>query len=96
MKDHPAFIGQVKSHRFEWEYEEWAEDNFSGSVKKVISKGERNTSCIAFDYEKIAAMGIDLVKKKTDSFAEKIPASQDLFADQKKEVLLEPSVPDEF
>ena len=33
-------------------------------TRRVIKKAERNTSCIALDYEKLAAAGIDLDKMK--------------------------------
>ncbi|MEI7980929.1 MAG: DNA primase, partial [Bacteroidota bacterium] len=65
LKDHPAYIGQVKSHRFNYQVESWETDPVSGINHKIIKKAERNTSCIALDYKMIEAMGIDLQRFKT-------------------------------
>ena len=66
LKDHPAYIGQVKSHRFNYQVESWETDPATGINRKIIKKAERNTSCIALDYTIIEAMGIDLEKFKSD------------------------------
>lgn len=65
LKDHPAFIGQVKSHRFAYDVESWETDPVSGISKKIIRRAERNTSCLALDYDVIESMGIDLERFKT-------------------------------
>ncbi len=65
LRDHPSYYGQVKSHRFVYEYEAWETDNMNSTfTKRVIKKAERNTSCIALDYEKLLAVGIDLERTK--------------------------------
>lgn len=64
LRDHPSYIGQIKSHRFCYEQEIWVQDQLSSRVDRRINKAERNTSCIALDYDKIAAMGIDLDKMR--------------------------------
>jgi hypothetical protein len=65
LKDHPAYVGQVKSHRFNYQVESWETDPATGINRKIIKKAERNTSCIALDYTIIEAMGIDLEKFKS-------------------------------
>ena len=76
LKDHPAYIGQVKSHRFIYEVESWETDPVSGVNKKVVKKAERNTSCIALDYGMIEAMGIDLQRfKNAGQMLFDVPAS---------------------
>ena len=65
LRDHPAYIGQVHSHRFEWEVEQWREDpSIPGKVSRFLETASRNTSCIALDYVKIQEMGVDLEKFK--------------------------------
>jgi hypothetical protein len=65
LRDHPSYLGQIKSHRFSYEFEAWEADPFNSQMtRRVIKKAERNTSCIALDYEKLAAAGIDLDKMK--------------------------------
>jgi DNA primase catalytic core len=66
LKDHPSYIGQVKSHRFNYQYEAWEADTVNDVSRRVIHKAERNTSCIALDYTIISLMGIDLERIKTD------------------------------
>jgi hypothetical protein len=65
LKDHPAYIGQVNSHRFLYQVESWRTDPSSGINQRIIEKAERNTSCIALKYKIIEAMGIDLERFKT-------------------------------
>jgi len=65
LKDHPAYIGQIKSHRFNYQVESWETDPATNINHRVIKKAERNTSCIALDYKMIEAMGIDLERFKT-------------------------------
>jgi DNA primase catalytic core len=64
LKDHPSYIGQVKGHRFTYQYEAWESDPATDSTRRVIHKADRNTSCIALDYEIIFKMGIDLERIK--------------------------------
>ena len=90
LRDHPSYLGQIKSHRFLYEFEAWVEDSFNSSVtKRIIKKAERNTSCIALDYEKLAAAGIDLDKMRipqTGAEPTSVPelASQGTLFDAKK------------
>jgi hypothetical protein len=66
LRDHASFLGQVQSHRFTYEFEAWESDPFnSQSTRRVIKKASRNTSCIALDYDILAAKGIDLDKMNT-------------------------------
>jgi len=65
LKDHPSYIGAVKSHRFIYQVESWETDPATGINRKVIQKAERVTSCIVLDYKIIEAMGIDLERFKT-------------------------------
>jgi len=65
LKDHPAYIGQVNSHRFIYQVESWETDPATGFNHKVIKKAERVTSCVALKYKIIEAMGIDLQRFKT-------------------------------
>lgn len=64
LKDHPAYIGQVNSHRFIYQVESWEPDPTSGYNQRVIKKAERVTSCIALKYKIIEGMGIDLQRFK--------------------------------
>lgn len=64
LKDHPAYFGQVRSHRFIYHVEQWETDPITGVNKKTTRKAERNTSCIALDYKVIFDMGIDLERFK--------------------------------
>jgi hypothetical protein len=64
LKDHPAYIGQVNSHRFTYQVESWETDPVTGINRKIIKTAERNTSCIALKYKLIEAMGIDLQQFK--------------------------------
>lgn len=65
LRDHPSYLGQIKSHRFIYEFEAWEQDAFNSTItKRIIKKAERNTSCIALDYDKIAALGVDLDKMR--------------------------------
>lgn len=65
LKDHPAYIGQIKSHRFNYQFEEWENDPFTKNPVRVIKTGSRNTSCVALDYKMIELMGVDLERIKT-------------------------------
>ena len=67
MRDHPSYLGQIKSHRFAYEYEAWETDPMNSTyTRRTIKKAERNTSCLALDYEKLTAIGIDLERIKGD------------------------------
>jgi DNA primase catalytic core len=65
LKDHPAYIGQVNSHRFIYPVESLETDPVTGINRRIIKTAERNTSCIALKYKLIQAMGIDLQRFKT-------------------------------
>jgi len=65
LKDHAAYIGAVKGHRFIYQVESWETDPATGINRKVIQKAERVTSCIVLDYKIIESMGIDLERFKT-------------------------------
>ena len=65
LKDHPAYIGQVNSHRFIYQVESWEADPATGINRKIINKADRVTSCVALKYKLIEAMGIDLQRFKT-------------------------------
>ncbi|MEI8049306.1 MAG: hypothetical protein WCI92_18135 [Bacteroidota bacterium] len=67
LRDNPAYLGQIKSHRFIYEIESWEPDplNRSANLIRVKQKAERNTSCIAMDYDKLSQLGIDLDRMKT-------------------------------
>lgn len=51
MKDHPAFIGQIRSTRFEWQEFRDAKDALDTYVKKQSFKASANTSAVALNYE---------------------------------------------
>jgi len=65
LKDHPAYIGAVKGHRFIYQVESWETDPATGINRKIVQKAERVTSCIVLDYKIIESMGIDLERFKT-------------------------------
>lgn len=65
LKDHAAYIGAVKSHRFIYQVESWENDPSTGINRRIVQKAERVTSCIALDYKIIEAMGVDLERFKT-------------------------------
>jgi hypothetical protein len=55
LKDHPAYIGYVKSTRFEWnETQDQAEGN--GDMRKKVIRTSTNTSAIAMNYEVLTSM----------------------------------------
>ncbi len=64
LKDHPAYIGQVNSHRFIYQVESWEADPVTGINRKIVTKADRVTSCVALKYKLIEAMGIDLQRFK--------------------------------
>ena len=63
LKDHPAYIGQIKSTRFDWiEFKE-SKDPLKNYVEKVAKKASSNTSAVAFNYEILKEnVNIDLEK----------------------------------
>ena len=63
LKDHPGYLGQVKSTRFIWQ-EVIEVPNAGGYPEKQISYPNQNTSALAFDYDKL---GIDLIKNKSSN-----------------------------
>ena len=63
IKDHPAYIGHIKSTRFDWiEFKEDTNPDLS-YAKKIPMKASANTSAVAFDYEILkSSVNIDLEK----------------------------------
>lgn len=61
LKDHPAFLGNVKSTRFAWEEIEEKFDQQEDKVKKISKDASANTSAVAFNYELLTDI-IDLEK----------------------------------
>ncbi|MDR3132509.1 MAG: DNA primase, partial [Prevotellaceae bacterium] len=63
LKDHPAYIGQVKSARFTWnEYTDHF-DELTKQVKRIEKKASATTSCVAMNYDLLKELsGIDLEK----------------------------------
>ena len=71
LYNHVSFLGQIKSHRFHYNYEDLEPDPFNNNnSRRVIRKAARNTSCIALDYDKLEAIGIDLDKTKATPASE--------------------------
>jgi DNA primase catalytic core len=68
LKDHPAYIGVVKSTRFEWmEYKESAEPFDGAPAHRVAQKASQNSSAVAMDYELLKELaGIDFEKYKQE------------------------------
>ena len=50
LKDHPAYIGSVKSTRFSWKEYTDSKQEMVDYVKKIEVVSEQNTSAIALDY----------------------------------------------
>jgi DNA primase catalytic core len=69
LKDHPAYIGAVKSTRFEWlEYKESADPLNPTLVRKVERRASQNSSAVAMDYEMLKELaGVDFEKYKPES-----------------------------
>lgn len=61
LRDHPAYLGPVKSTRFEWKEQIQVENN--GYVERKLITASTNTSALALDYAKV---GIDLEKFKDE------------------------------
>jgi hypothetical protein len=75
LRDHVSYLGQIQSRRFTYEFEAWEADQFNNSQpKRVIKKASRSTSCIALDYEKLAAIGIDLDKLRIPQIPDILPS----------------------
>jgi DNA primase catalytic core len=63
LKDHPAYLGMVKSTRFKWTEIHEISDPATSSVKKHGVEASVNTSAIAFNYDLLhEMMNIDLEK----------------------------------
>ena len=77
LKDHPAYIGSVKSTRFDYvEYGEQFDElqGAGGRVVRVEKKASANSSAVALDYELLQELtGIDLEKHKTATPEEEPP-----------------------
>ncbi|MDR2066016.1 MAG: hypothetical protein LBP85_09975 [Prevotellaceae bacterium] len=50
LKDHPAYIGQVKGTRFTWKEYTDTKDEITGTVRKTEIINEQNTSAVALNY----------------------------------------------
>ncbi|MDR2127355.1 MAG: DNA primase [Prevotellaceae bacterium] len=50
LKDHPAYIGQVKSTRFTWKEYTDMKDEFSGMVRRTEKINNQNTTAVVLDY----------------------------------------------
>lgn len=63
IKDHPAYIGHVKSTRFEWLEVHDSGDPLKDYASKKSFKASSNTSAVVFDYEILKnSVNIDLEK----------------------------------
>jgi hypothetical protein len=63
LRDHPAYIGLVKSARFSWS--EYADhfDELEKRVKRIERKSYANSSCVAMNYDLLKELsGVDLEK----------------------------------
>jgi hypothetical protein len=71
LKDHPAYLGQVKSARFTWsEYSDQADPLDANKVRRVEKKASANSSCVAMNYDLLKELsGIDLEKYETPVLA---------------------------
>ena len=67
LKDHPAYIGNVKSTRFEWTEFKEQKDPLKDYVQKMAMKASANTSAVAFNYDILKDnVNIDLEKYDLD------------------------------
>lgn len=62
FRDHPAWIGNVKSTQFKWEEEIRTATNTEGKVESRMRTARTKTSAIALNYEMLQKEGIDLEK----------------------------------
>jgi len=63
IKDHPAYIGHVKSTRFDWVEVKDMQDPQKDYVQKKSIKASSNTSAVVFDYNILKeSLNIDLEK----------------------------------
>jgi hypothetical protein len=63
LRDHPAYIGLVKSSRFSWSEYSDQFDEIEKRVKRVEKKASAVTSCVAMNYDILKELsGIDLEK----------------------------------
>jgi len=63
IKDHPAYIGHVKSTRFDWIEIKDVADPLKTYITKQPIKASANTSAVVFNYEILKAnINIDLEK----------------------------------
>jgi len=66
LKDHPAYIGHIKSTRFTWYELEKKFDTVSGRVWDAQKEISMNTSAIAFNYK---LLGIDLERQSQNDYS---------------------------
>ena len=67
FRDHPAWIGNVKSTQFKWEEETRVAANIEGKVESKMRTARTKTSAIALNYEMLMKEGIDLEKFDTEA-----------------------------
>jgi hypothetical protein len=69
LREHPAYIGVVKSTRFEWtEYEENAEPFDGAPAHRVARKMSQLSSAVAMDYSLLKELtGVDFEKNKKEA-----------------------------
>jgi hypothetical protein len=66
LKDHPAYIGQVKATRFNWsEYQDY-KDTLDTYVKKTELKRTQNSSAIVLDYNMLMELANINLEKNDD------------------------------
>ena len=67
LKDHPAYIGNVKSTRFEWKEFKEQKDPLKEYVQKMEMRASANTFAVAFNYDILKDnVNIDLEKYDLD------------------------------
>jgi hypothetical protein len=82
LRDHPAYIGQVKSARFTWSEYHDRFDELSKQVRRMEQKSAANSSCVAMNYDLLKELsGIDLEKYEVpvmpfDTPLEPVPPKQ--------------------
>jgi hypothetical protein len=89
IKDHPAYIGHVKSTRFEWNEVHDSGDPMKDYASKKAFKASSNTSAVVFNYdvlknsvnidlEKFEGSSIILDENNTDPEPKKMPPELDI------------------
>lgn len=78
LEDHPAYIGAVKSYRFEWREVYRASGN--GRAEPIVQIKSQNTSCIALNYD-LLKLDYDLgtISTSTSTIQDNLNKSGELF-----------------